>query len=85
MTNAIDCVLCIDTFEQQFFVLKDMLQSPHIKDPLKTIGIDQSLINSALFEHICLQNIKKLYQHAGKCYNQQQLKYILESAMVYNP
>ena len=50
---------------------------------MKTIGIYQSLRNNALFEHKCLQNIKKLYKHAGKCDNQQQLKDIFDVAMVY--
>ena len=30
-------------------------------------------------------NIKKLYQHAGKCDNQQQFKDIVEAAMVSSP
>ena len=50
-----------------------------------TIGIYQSLSNNALYEHKCLENIKKLYKHAGKCDNQQQFKYILESDMVSTP
>ena len=75
----------IDTFEQQCVVLKVLLQSPRIKDHMRTIGIDQSLINSALFEHMCLQNIKKLHKYTGKCDYQQQLKEIIEDAMVSNP
>ena len=51
---------------------------------MTTIGIDQSLINNALFEHKCIQNINKLYKHAGKCDDQQQLRYIPEAAMVSN-
>ena len=43
------------------------------------------MINSALFEHICLQNTKKLYKYAGKCDNQQQFKYIIEAAIVSTP
>ena len=82
MNEVIDCVISIDTFEQQCVMFKGMLQSPRIKYHMKTIGIYQSLINSALFEHICLQNIKKLYKHAGKCDDQKQLKYIFEDAMV---
>ena len=31
MTKVIDSVLSIDTFEQQFFVLKSMLKSPKTK------------------------------------------------------
>ena len=52
---------------------------------MKTIGIDQSLSNSAIFEYICLQKIKKLYKHAGKCDDQQQIKDILEADMVSTP
>ena len=34
------------------------------------------------FEHRCINNIKKIYQHAGKCDDQQNLKYILESVIL---
>ena len=34
------------------------------------------------FEHKSLNNMKNIYQHAGKCDNQQNLKYIIDSAMV---
>ena len=62
-----------------------MLQSTRIKYHVKTIGIEQYLSNSALFEHRFLQNINKLYKHAGKCDDQQQFKDILEAAMVSTP
>ena len=52
---------------------------------MKNIGIDQSFSNSDIFEHRCIQNIKKLYKHAGKCDGQQQFKDILEADMVSNP
>ena len=48
-----------------------MLQSPRLKDHVQTIGIDQSLSNDAVYEHKCLENIKKLYKQAGKRDNQQ--------------
>ena len=54
MTKVIDCVLFIDTFEQQCAVLKGMLQSPRIKYHMKTIDVDQSLSNSDLVEHRCI-------------------------------
>ena len=85
MTKLIDCVISIYAFEHQCVVLKGMLQPPRLKYHMETVGIDQSLINSALFEHRCLQNIKKLYKHTGKCDDQQQLKYILEAAIVSTP
>ena len=62
-----------------------MLQLPRFKDHLKNVGIDQWSSNSALFEHRCLQNIKKLYKHAGKWYNQQQFKDILGDVIVSHP
>ena len=71
MTKVIYSVLSIDTFEQQYVLIKGMLQPTHLKYYVKTIGIEQSLINNALFEQNFLQNIKKLYKHAGKCDNQQ--------------
>ena len=59
---AIYLILSIDTFEQQFLVIKVMLQSPHPEDHMKTIGIDQSLRNSYSFEHKFLNNLKMIYQ-----------------------
>ena len=82
MTKVIDCVITIDTYEQTYVMLKGMLQSPRLKDHMQTIGIGQSLSNSYRFEHRCLKNIRKLYEHAGKCDNQQQFKDILEATMV---
>ena len=37
-----------------------------------TIGVNQSLSNSAMYEHRCLENIKKLYKTNGKYNDQQQ-------------
>ena len=77
--------ILIDKYEQKCVVLKLVLQSPCIKDHVKTIGIDLSLNNNAIFEHKCSQNIKILYKYSGKCDNQQQLKDIIEATMVYTP
>ena len=85
MTKVIDSVLSINKYEQQCVVLKGLLKSLRLKYLVKSIGIDLSLSNNTLFEHKYIQNINKLYKHAGKCENQQQLKDILEAAMVYNP
>ena len=38
MTKVIDYVLSIDTFEQQYVVLKGMLQPTKLKDHVQTIG-----------------------------------------------
>ena len=59
MTKAIDCILFINTFEQTCVVLKGILQSPRLKYHLQTIGIDQLLSNNTLYEHKCLEIIKK--------------------------
>ena len=37
------------------------------------------------FEHKCLNNIKKIYQHSSKCDDQHNLKDILDAAIVYTP
>ena len=50
ITKIIDSTLYVDTFEQQYIVLKGMLKSPRLKYHMKTIGIYQSLSNSASFE-----------------------------------
>ena len=39
ITKVIYSVLLIDTFEQQYVMIKVMLQSPRLKDHVKTIGI----------------------------------------------
>ena len=54
ITKVIYYVLSVDKFEQQGIVLKCVLQSPRIKYHMKTIGIDQSLSNSDIFEHMRL-------------------------------
>ena len=58
MNKAINYILSIDTFEQQCFVIKGMLQSPRLKYHMKTISIDQPLSNRPSVEHKCLNNIK---------------------------
>ena len=50
-----------------------------------TIGIYQWLSNSELYEHRCLERIKKLYKSAGKCDDQQQYKSIIVAAIVSTP
>ena len=43
MTEVIDYVLPIDTFEKNYVVLKGMLQSPRLKSHAHTISIEPSL------------------------------------------
>ena len=49
---------------------------------MKTIGIDQSSFNISTIEHRCINNIKNIYQHAGKCDNQPKLKDIVEAPVL---
>ena len=52
---------------------------------MDTIAIDQSSFTRSSFEHRCMNNIKKIYQHSSKCDNQQNLKYIIDAAILSNP
>ena len=61
-----------------------MLQSSRLEDHIKTIGIDQSSFTRSSFEHSCMNKIKK-NQHAGKCDDQQNLKDIIEDALLSTP
>ena len=85
LNKSIDSILYIDTFEQQCVVIKFMLQSSCLEYHMKTIGINQSSFTRFSFEHKCLNNIKKIYQHAGKCDDQQNLKDILEADLLSTP
>ena len=62
-----------------------MLQSSRLEDYTKNIGIDQSSFTRSSFEHGCMNNIKKIYQHAGKCDDQQNLKDIIDAAILSTP
>ena len=85
LNKAIDSILSIDTFEQQFVVIKCMLQSSHLEYNMKTIGIDWSSFTRSYFEHRCMNNIKNIYQHAGKFDDQQNIKDILDAAILSTP
>ena len=71
LNKFIDSILSINTFEQQCVVIKCMLQS-------------SSFIRSS-FEHRFMNNIKKIYQHAGKFDDQKNLKDILEAVLLSTP
>ena len=62
-----------------------MLQSSRLEDHMKTISIDQSSFTRSSFEHRYMTNIKNIYQHAGKCADQQNLKDIIDAAILYTP
>ena len=85
LNKAIDSILYIDTFEQQCVVIKCMLKYSRLEDNMKTIGIDLSSVARSSFEHRCTNNTKNIYQHAGKCDDQQNFKDILEDALLSTP
>ena len=60
MNKAIDSVLYIGTFEQEYFLIKGMIKSPRLEYHMKTIGIDQSLWNKSSFEHKSFEQLKKI-------------------------
>ena len=62
-----------------------MLQSSRLEDHMKTIGIDQSSFTRSSFEHRCMNNVKNIYQHAGKCDDQKNLKDILDADILSTP
>ena len=62
-----------------------MLQSSRLEDHMKTIGIDQSSFARSSFKHICMNNTKNIYQHAGKCDDQQNIKDIIDAAILSTP
>ena len=59
-----------------------MLQSSRLEEHMKTISIYQSSFTRPSFENICMINIKKIYQHAGKCDAQQNLKDIIDAVIL---
>ena len=62
-----------------------MLQSSRLGDRMKNIGIYQSLFTKSSFEHRFINNIKKMYQHVGKCDDQQNFKDIIDADIVSTP
>ena len=62
-----------------------MLQPSPLEDHMKTIGIDQSSFARSSFEHRCTNNIKKIYQHSGRCDYQQNLKDFIDAAILSTP
>ena len=62
-----------------------MLQSSRVEDHMKTIGTDLYTFARSYFDHRCMNNIKNIYQHAGKCDDQQNLKYIIDAAILSTP
>ena len=82
LKKFIDSILSIDKFEQQCVVIKCMFKSSRLEDHMKTNVIDQSSFTRSSFEYRSMNNIKKIYQHAGKWDDQQNLKDILEASLL---
>ena len=57
ITKVIDYILSINTFGQKYVMIKAMLQSTCLDDNMMTIGINQTLTNSAIFEHNMLGSV----------------------------
>ena len=81
----IDLVFDIESFEQKCVVIKVLLWPYQLKKHMVTIVIDQLLSNGAMYEHICLENINKLYKSARKFDDQQQYKSVIEAKIVSIP
>ena len=67
LTKVIDLILEIESFEQQCVIIKGFFWSERLENHMVAIGVDQSLSNSAMYKHRCLENIKKLYKSVGEC------------------
>ena len=78
-------ILSIKTFEQQCVVIKCLLKYSCLEDHMKTIGIEKFSFARSSFDHRCMNNIKKIYQHAGKCDHQNNLKDIIDAAILSTP
>ena len=85
LTKVVGTIFEIESFEQQCVIIKNLLQSEQLKIHMANIGIDKSLMNSALYEHICLENMKRLYKSDGRYYYQPQYKSLMQSVMVSPP
>ena len=59
-----------------------MLQSSRHQDHMNTIGIDQTSLTGSSYYHRCMNNINKIYQHVGKCDDQQNLKDVIDAVIL---
>ena len=62
----IDSILDIESFENPCVIIKGFLQQEWLKQHMFTVGLDQYISNSGLYEHIFLKNLKKLYKYYVK-------------------
>ena len=66
-------------------MIKYIFQSSRLEDHMKTIDIDRSSFTRSSFKHRRMNNIKNIYQHAGKCDYQQNLKNIIKADLLSTP
>ena len=71
LTKVVKNIISIVLFEQKCVIIKEVLNSEQPKKYMVTIGLDQSLSNSDIHEHRCLESIKKLYNSSGNVDSQQ--------------
>ena len=57
-TKVVESFISISSLEQKCAILKGVLKSEPLKENMVAIGTDQLLSNSAMYKHICLENIK---------------------------
>ena len=82
LNKAVDSILSIDTLEQKCVVIICMLKSSRLEDHMETIDMDRSSFTRSYFEHRCMNNTEYIYKYTGKCDDQQNLKDILEAALL---
>ena len=68
----------IGSLENKCSIFKRILKSEQLKQHIIAIVLGQLLSNSDMYEHRCLENIKKLFKSAGKCENHSQYKAIIK-------
>ena len=62
LTKVINLTVGIESFEEQYVILKGLSQSYKLKQNMVNIVIYQSLSNSTMCGHRFLENINKLYK-----------------------
>ena len=82
MNKFIDSMIYIKSFEQKCVIIKVwMTETTYGHNWSRPIVIS----NSTVYEHICLENIKKIYKPDGKYYDQQKYQAIIEVSNVSTP
>ena len=82
LNKVIGSVLYIGSFEKKCVMIKELFHSEQLKQHMFKAGVYQWISISALYEHILMGNVGKLYKYYIKCDNQHQYKALIESDMV---